>query len=726
MCSSDLPAGYNLVWSDEFNGAVGSAPNPANWTYDTGAGGWGNNELENYTTSTNNSVIVSDPNANDGKALAIIAIDTQPGNSNYGAVGRYTSARLLSSGLQSFQYGYMEARIQMPFGDGIWPAFWMLGTNIGAVGWPACGEMDIMENIGNSADQLLNHGSLHAPNWNPTATTGLPSGALYHNAYHTFGLLWQANQVQFYVDGNLYETHTAAECAGAGGTYEFNTPFFFLLNLAVGGSWPGSPDAGTSFPQTMLVDYVRVYQASAGTPVPTPTPVVSSTWRVNAGGPQYTDSQGNVWSADTNYSGGTVGTNTNTTTGTPDPTLYQTERYGNPFTYTFNVPPGSYQVTLKLSENYWTAAGDRIFDVSINGTQVLTNLDLYSEVGESKADDKVFNNIQPSGGTITIQFGPASVDNANVNAIQIIPMPSTPTFTPTWTSSATATRTPTLTSTRTPTATWTSSPTATRTPTLSPTLTKTSTLSPTPTSIPPTLTATSTVTGTPTHLATATLTTTFTATQTPVNSATLTPTAGAVHTATSTLSATPSWTGTATLAPPSLTPTRTPVFTPSPTGSATPTLTLTAAPSLTKTPTLLPTQTPRPSFTATFTLTATATWTATVTATPTISDTFSPTPSATVGVELSRPIPYPNPVSGPGPIRVRVDLRNPQALLTMKVYTIAFRKVEEETFQNVPAGPNDFPLSLKTPWGMDLANGLYYIEVEIASRGETAKLLILR
>ncbi len=289
--SSAAPAGYSQVWSDEFNGAVGSAPNSANWTYNTGDTGWGNNELENYTNSTANAQIVADPNATDGKSLAIIAVDTQPGNANYGTVGRYTSARLLSnaSGFQgvTFQYGYMEARIQMPYGDGIWPAFWMLGTSINSgTAWPNCGEMDIMENIGNPAtyngnpaDQGNNHGSLHAPNWNPSAIYTLPAGALYHNAYHTFGILWQANQVQFYVDDTLYETQTSAGAASAGGTYEFNNTFFFLLNMAVGGNWPGKPDATTSFPQTMLVDYVRAYEPDTPTPSPTltSTPTATST-----------------------------------------------------------------------------------------------------------------------------------------------------------------------------------------------------------------------------------------------------------------------------------------------------------------------------------------------------------------------------------------------------------------------------------------------------------------
>ncbi len=251
-----VPPGYSLYWSDEFNGPVGSYPSASNWAPQTGDGGWGNNELENYTNSTTNAQIVSDSNAIDGRALAITVIDTMPGNPNYSTVGRYTSARLQTLGLQSFQYGYMVARIRLPFGQGIWPAFWMLGTDINSAGWPACGEIDIMENIGNTADQPINHGSLHdGTDWSNTYT--LPGGQLFHNDYHVFGVLWQAGEIQFYVDGNLYETVKSSQ--EASGAWKYNNSFFFLLNVAAGGNWPGSPDATTSFPQVMYVDYVRVY-----------------------------------------------------------------------------------------------------------------------------------------------------------------------------------------------------------------------------------------------------------------------------------------------------------------------------------------------------------------------------------------------------------------------------------------------------------------------------------
>lgn len=208
------------------------------------------------------------------------------------------------------------------------------------------------------------------------------------------------------------------------------------------------------------------------TPIPTPTPLITSVWRVNAGGPAFTDSLGNLWRADTQYFGGSSATSPGAISGTVDDTLYQSERWGNS-TYTFNTPPGNYQVTLKFAEVYSgiTGAGQRVFNVSINGVQVLSNLDIYAEVGPRAADDKVFSNITPNGGgQIVVQFGPASVDSPKVSALQVIPMPPTPTFTPTSTFTLTPTNTSTpcmsggtpCTSSPTPTATFT--PTATPTP----------------------------------------------------------------------------------------------------------------------------------------------------------------------------------------------------------------------------------------------------------------------
>ena len=194
------------------------------------------------------------------------------------------------------------------------------------------------------------------------------------------------------------------------------------------------------------------------TPTKTATPVVASTWRVNAGGPAYTDSKGNVWAADENFTNGTAAVTTSTITGTTDQTLYQSQRYGNPVNYSFNVPAGNYQVTLKFAETYWTAAGSRVFNVLVNGTTVLTNFDIFATAGgQNKALDEVLSNISATGGTITVQVGPASADNGMVCGIQIVPQPGSPTATPTNTNTPvppTATFTATATSTPLTLSTW--------------------------------------------------------------------------------------------------------------------------------------------------------------------------------------------------------------------------------------------------------------------------------
>ncbi|HKV39620.1 MAG TPA: glycoside hydrolase family 16 protein [Blastocatellia bacterium] len=243
----------SLVWSDEFNGPANSAPDPAKWTFDIGGNGWGNNELESYTNRLNNAFI-------DGQGNLVIKTMKESFTGTDGIARDYTSARMLTKGLFSQRFGRFEARIKIPFGQGIWPAFWMLGANIDTVSWPACGEVDIMENIG--SEPSINHGSLHGPGYSGGASlTGsftLPTGQRLSDDYHIFALDWSPNLVQFSVDGNVYETRTPADVP-PGGTWIYDHPFFILMNVAVGGNFPGSPDSTTVFPQTMLVDYVRVY-----------------------------------------------------------------------------------------------------------------------------------------------------------------------------------------------------------------------------------------------------------------------------------------------------------------------------------------------------------------------------------------------------------------------------------------------------------------------------------
>ena len=252
-----------LVWSDEFSAATApSAPNPQNWNYDTGAGGWGNGELETYCAYGSSAAPCDpkNPNSYVGPDGYLHVVARNPSS------GVYTSARLKTEGLQSFQYGRLEARVRMPKGQGMWPAFWMLGNDITTVDWPACGEMDIMESIGSKPS--TNYGSIHGRGFTGTAigtSYELPNNARFGDAFHTFGILWSPKLIKYYVDSptNIYATYTPSSLP-PGGVWPFDSgKFYFILNVAVGGYWPGSPNNTTEFPQEMLVDYVRVYAEPA-------------------------------------------------------------------------------------------------------------------------------------------------------------------------------------------------------------------------------------------------------------------------------------------------------------------------------------------------------------------------------------------------------------------------------------------------------------------------------
>ena len=242
-----------LTWSDEFTGANGSLPDGTKWTYDLGGNGWGNNELESYTSRALNAQV---QNGN----LVIAALQESYRGPD-GILCNYTSARLKTQGRFSQTYGRFEARIKIPFGQGMWPAFWMLGESFPSTPWPTCGEIDIMENIGSQPATLV--GSIHGPAFigsNLSTSIVLPSGNLSDD-FHVYAMEWEPGQIKMYLDTTLYATYTPANLPG-GATWVFNQPFFLILNVAVGGagSWPGAPDGTTVFPQTMLVAYVRVYQ----------------------------------------------------------------------------------------------------------------------------------------------------------------------------------------------------------------------------------------------------------------------------------------------------------------------------------------------------------------------------------------------------------------------------------------------------------------------------------
>ncbi len=250
------------TFTDDFDGAAGAPPDPGRWTHETGDNGGNNHELEYYTDSTANAAL-------DGAGhLVITARQENPAGYTcwYGSC-RYTSARLNTASTFTQEYGHVEARIKIPRGQGMWPAFWALGDNIGSAGWPGCGELDVMENVGFEPGTV--HGSAHGPGYsgaNPlTGSYTLPGGAAFADDFHTFAIDWAPDRVSWLVDGNTYETHTPADTNGNPWVYDH--PFFLILNLAVGGDWPGSPDGGTQFPQQMIVDYVHVTAAGSAAAV---------------------------------------------------------------------------------------------------------------------------------------------------------------------------------------------------------------------------------------------------------------------------------------------------------------------------------------------------------------------------------------------------------------------------------------------------------------------------
>ena len=237
---------WKLVWSDEFNGAKGATPDPSKWTYDIGGHGWGNQELEYYT----------DRNAAmDGEGLLVMEARKE----NYKGK-KYTSARLKTQGLANWTYGKVEARIKVPTGKGIWPAFWMLGENISTVGWPTCGEIDIMEHVGHETDTT--HGTIHGPGYSGGQGIGhhwkTKGGRSVADDFHVYSIEWTLNQIKWFVDGELFHLMDPGKIGKNAWVYD--SPHFIILNLAVGGQWPGEPNSRTRFPARMMVDWVRVYK----------------------------------------------------------------------------------------------------------------------------------------------------------------------------------------------------------------------------------------------------------------------------------------------------------------------------------------------------------------------------------------------------------------------------------------------------------------------------------
>jgi beta-glucanase (GH16 family) len=246
-----------LAFKDEFNKSLNSPVDASKWTAEIGGEGWGNQELQYYTNSIENAY-------HDGNgSLVIKAIKLNPPlnlSCRYGPC-QYTSARLITKGKFDQKYGKFEARIKIPRGQGLWGAFWMLGNDIDTAGWATCGEIDIMENIGR--EPSIVHGTIHGPGYSGGNGIGspfsLPSNPVFADDYHIYSTEWSENVIRFYVDKTLYKTITPADIP-AKSHWVFDHPFFTILNLAIGGPWGGVPDNTSVFPNTMLIDYVRVYK----------------------------------------------------------------------------------------------------------------------------------------------------------------------------------------------------------------------------------------------------------------------------------------------------------------------------------------------------------------------------------------------------------------------------------------------------------------------------------
>lgn len=240
-----METAWKLVWSDEFDGPRGSPVDPRYWSHELGAGGWGNGELQRYTDLPENAAL--DGNGN----LAITARRS---------AGEYTSARIITQHKVEVSHGRVEARMRLPRGRGIWSAFWMLGTDLPSKPWPECGEIDILENLGHDPHTV--YGMLHGPGYSGrqgVSRSHRPESGLVDD-FHVFRVDWQQDRVRWYVDGQDFGTLTPRDLGGR--PWAHDHPFFLLLNVAIGGEWPGDPDNSTPFPATLLIDYVRAYRGA--------------------------------------------------------------------------------------------------------------------------------------------------------------------------------------------------------------------------------------------------------------------------------------------------------------------------------------------------------------------------------------------------------------------------------------------------------------------------------
>ncbi len=250
------PLTWTLVWSDDFSGAAGAAIDTTKWRYDTGDGcpgncGWGNSEREFYTSDTAN---IAQNGLGQLAITARVATDTIP--CYYGSC-LYKSAKITTRGKMSVSPGRVEARIKLAAGQGLWPAFWLLGNNIGSVGWPTCGELDIMENKGSQPTSTSS--AVHGPGYSGNTPFAHSYGPIVTTDYHIYAVEWDTQSIRYFVDGNQHYIVSRTNVSQYG-NWVFDQPFFVILNLAVGGHFDGDPQSNAIFPATILVDYVRVYQ----------------------------------------------------------------------------------------------------------------------------------------------------------------------------------------------------------------------------------------------------------------------------------------------------------------------------------------------------------------------------------------------------------------------------------------------------------------------------------
>ena len=492
VSNTPAPAGWQLAWADDFDG---TSVDSSKWTFDigNGAGGWGNNEKQYYTSRATNVFVTNG-------FLNIVARKEVPQYLGF----NYTSAKLKTQGLYSRTYGRFEFRARVPAGKGYWPALWMMPAGSVYGGWAASGEIDIMENKGrqtNVVSGAIHYGGQSPANTLSSAEYTLPGGGVTTD-FHIYMVEWSTNSIKWYVDGVLFQNRSNWFSSNGPYPAPFDQPFYLIMNLAIGGNFDGDPDGTTVFPGIMQVDYARVYTNAPGVQTAPATPTgfttspgsakvylkwdaVSGATAYNvkratiSGGPyttlaspatdSFTDSgvancstyyyvvaatnsvgastnsseqvatlgaysvavnsggsASGHFVADANVVGGTVGavaTATIDTSGLVAPApqaVYQAERYGN-MTYTFPglISGATYRVRLHSAETFWTAIGQRRFNVLINGSQVLTNFDIIAAAGAAnKAVINEFNAVA-TGGQITIQCVTVT-DNARASGIEII------------------------------------------------------------------------------------------------------------------------------------------------------------------------------------------------------------------------------------------------------------------------------------------------------------------